>query len=801
MRLFLSSTGTLSLDFNTFVAWSQQLVRDGLGNFYNGWSDYLPGYLYVLWLLGQVNTILPALPDTLLYKLPAILADVATGALIFFAVSRFNKKLALPAAALYLFNPAVFANSTLWGQIDGITVFLALSSIFFAKHLPLLSAAALGAGALVKPQAGFIAPIVAVLLWKTYGLKKTIGYAIFSLLIFLGGFVPFAHGVPFILRIGEFISFVVERLGATANQYPYSSINAFNFWALITGLWKPDGGGLQIGGIVVAVTVLSLLLRYWWVRQEKSKTTIWLVTALWFVVSFLFLTRMHERHLLPTFAPLAIAAAQFPLLWLPYAILSATYLANLRYSYVWITEGFRQIFSQGIIDVFVVINLIAAGLMVVVFLRPKNFQFSILNFHSIFNYLKRKLLATDNRNLIPGTRKLIPDKLIRPLLAGVLGFALLSRLAGLWFPPTFYFDEVYHAFTAKEMLQGNNAAWEWWNTPPKGFAYEWTHPPLAKLGMVAGMVILGERPLGWRLPGALLGVGVIFLVYLLGVQLFRNKTVGLLAAAVFALDGLPLVMSRVGMNDTYFLFFALLSVLFFLKERYFFSSVFLGLAAASKWTTVWVVPLLFVLMLLFKQKPRWRIVWFAVIPPALYLASYIPFFLGGHSVSQFIELQKQMWWYHTNLQASHAYQSSWWTWPLSLRPVWFFAEGKDGFVSNIFAVGNPFVFWGGIVTMAIAAVAGIRARIYPLLAVVAAWGLLFLPWALSPRVMFLYHYLPAVPFLSLAIGWYLSTQKKDFILITFSLLLIIYIFFFPHWTGVFVPRWLDNFYYWLPTWR
>ncbi len=789
LRLFLTPFGTLELDFNSFVGWSQRLVEVGPAQFYEAWSDYLPGYLYVLWGLGVLGNILPSLPQLLLYKLPAILADVATGALIFFAVSRFNKKLAIPAAALYLFNPAVFANSTLWGQIDGITVFLALSSIFFAKRLPFLSAVALGAGALVKPQAGFIAPIVAVLLWKTYGLKKTIGYAIFSLLIFLGGFVPFAHDVPF-------ISFVMERLGATASQYPYSSINAFNFWALITGLWKPDGGGLQIGGIVVTVTILSLLLRYWWVRQERSKTIIWLVTALWFVVSFLFLTRMHERHLLPTLAPLAIAAAEFPLLLLPYAILSATYLANLRYSFVWIDEDFRQIFSPEVIVLFALLNMTMLGVMIAVFLRPKIGKINVFNQLKDYNW---QLPAISRQLKFPSIS--FVEKYARRFLVVILGFALVSRLVGLWFPPTFYFDEVYHAFTAKEMLQGNNAAWEWWNTPPKGFAYEWTHPPLAKLGMVAGMFILGERPLGWRLPGALLGVGVVFLVYLLGVQLFKNKTVGLLAAAVFMLDGLPLVMSRIGMNDTYFLFFALLSIFLFLKERYFFSSVFLGLAAASKWTTVWVVPVLFVLMLLFKQKPRWSIFWFATIPPALYLASYIPFFLGGHSVSQFIELQKQMWWYHTNLEATHAYQSSWWTWPLSLRPVWFFAQGKDGFVSNIFAVGNPFVFWGGIVTIAIAAVAGIRARIYPLLAVVAAWGFLFLPWALSPRVMFLYHYLPAVPFLSLAIGWFLSTQEKKFILFALLALLFTYLFFFPHWAGIFVPRWLDNFYYWLPTWR
>ncbi|KAF0154442.1 MAG: dolichyl-phosphate-mannose-protein mannosyltransferase, partial [Elusimicrobia bacterium] len=35
----------------------------------------------------------------------------------------------------------------------------------------------------------------------------------------------------------------------------------------------------------------------------------------------------------------------------------------------------------------------------------------------------------------------------------------------------------------------------------------------------------------------------------------------------------------------------------------------------------------------------------------------------------------------------------------------------------------------------------------------AAWLLLWAPWLLSPRVMFFYHYTPAVPFLCVLLGW------------------------------------------------
>lgn len=63
LRLLLSFFGTLHLDQGTFIAWSNILIRDGFRNFYNSWSDYLPGYLYFLWGLGKIN-LSGFLPET-----------------------------------------------------------------------------------------------------------------------------------------------------------------------------------------------------------------------------------------------------------------------------------------------------------------------------------------------------------------------------------------------------------------------------------------------------------------------------------------------------------------------------------------------------------------------------------------------------------------------------------------------------------------------------------------------------------------------------------------------------------------
>lgn len=818
LRIVLSQFGTLELDFNTFRAWSNQLVSNGFGSFYNSWSDYLPGYLYVLWLLGKISSALPSLPQVLLYKLPAILADIGTGIFIFYAVRHFREKWALPAAAIYLFNPAVLANSTLWGQVDSLTALASVTSIFFVRKNPMASALALGIGTLIKPQAAFIAPIIGILWLKNFGFRKTFMFFALCFVIFLLGFVPFAGN-------NSFLPFVSERILTTANQYPYTSVNAFNFWAILPGMWKPDSGGLQLVGVLLATIFLSIITLVYYLRMKNKSVknegfAVFLLSSLYLLISFLFLTRMHERHLLPVLAPLVVAAARFPILWTSYAILSITYLVNMYYSFVWINEDFKMIFSQDVVVISSLLNILTSVLIITVFLKARQASatpFSktlgaLLNvIHNFSQAPRLASLQTDTTNnkkrnyssVATHFSKGLPalEKHAGKILTVILLFSFLSRVIFLNFPNTFYFDEVYHAFTAREMLRGNPAAWEWWNDPPEGFAYEWTHPPLAKLGMVGGMWFLGENQVGWRLPGALFSTATVFLVYLLGLQLFKSKTVGVLSSVVFALDGLPLVMSRIGMNDSYFLFFALGAILFFLKEKYFFSSILLGLAAASKWTAIWVLPILLFSMFIFRQKPRFRIFWFIIVPPLVYLASYIPFFTSGHALDQFIGLQKQMWWYHTGLEATHAYQSSAWTWPFNLRPVWLFVENGGDLIANIYVLGNPLIFWSGLVAIGAMGLTGFIRRQGILLFIVFSWGILFLPWIFSPRVMFLYHYLPAIPFLSLAIGWFLSQQNKKFVIISYCLITIAYCLFYPHWTGIFIPQWFDNLYYLIPSWK
>ncbi|MCL5435212.1 MAG: phospholipid carrier-dependent glycosyltransferase [Patescibacteria group bacterium] len=421
----------------------------------------------------------------------------------------------------------------------------------------------------------------------------------------------------------------------------------------------------------------------------------------------------------------------------------------------------------------------------------------------------------------------------------IFAFAFFTRFLRLDIPKTHIFDEVYHAFTAEQMLKGNPAAWEWWNTPPKGFAYEWTHPPLAKEFMVIAMSIFGDNPFAWRFFSALFGFGVIVLIYLISYKLFKNRLIALFAAFAASMDGLLLTMSRIAMNDMYFLFFILLALLFFLYNRKFLMGIALGLSLAAKWTGLFgigIIGVIYVIQLLSQVRKkniskRSAIknlfgvpLFFIILPLAIYLTVYLPFFTGKHTppgnkssafnAETFIGLQQQMYWYHTNLRATHPYQSKPTQWIFDLRPVWIYVDYKDNTIANVYNLGNPLFMWFGLVSIIFLLFEFIKKRTLGIAVVLIGYFGFFLPWIDSPRIMFYYHYLPAVPFLAIATGYVLNklfVEKigKIFVFLFLLFLVILFIYFFPLWTAIHIPRcvnpqgcvsWYDS-YFWFSSWK
>lgn len=175
-------------------------------------------------------------------------------------------------------------------------------------------------------------------------------------------------------------------------------------------------------------------------------------------------------------------------------------------------------------------------------------------------------------------------------------------------------------------------------------------------------------------------------------------------------------------------------------------------------------------------------------------------------ISHFSELHQQIFWYQTTLKATHDYQSRPWQWFFNLRPVWMYVQYSDQRIANIYAQGNPALFGFGVMAVVGTVVTlgyqlrrlnrAVLARIFSLeselgrlfyLAVIyfAVW----LPWTLSPRIMFFYHYTPAVPLLAIIIAYWLrriwqhSRRGRWLAVLVVVITLSTFGIFYPNWTG------------------
>lgn len=374
--------------------------------------------------------------------------------------------------------------------------------------------------------------------------------------------------------------------------------------------------------------------------------------------------------------------------------------------------------------------------------------------------------------------------------------AFLLRIYRLNYPEKYYFDEVYHAYTASEYYKGNKQAWHWSGGAPQGFAYEWTHPPLAKELMTLSMYIFGStEPWVHRIMGILFFMISLIFIYLITRKLFSSEYIALLASFLFSIDGLIFTLSRIGMNDIYFITFTLGTLYFYINKKYLVSSIFGGLALACKWTGLYLGALIFLLTLINYNKDyinnKIKILsYFAISVPIIYLASYIPFFIAGYDFSTFIHLQKQMWWYHTRLVATHGYASPWWSWAFNLYPVWMFAQyWPNGDVSNIYASGNNLIFILGFFAILKSVYDLIFNKKKSLLLPILGYCAFYLPWSLSPRIMFLYHYAPAIPFLIMLLSYQIVNIKhKIYGALLIFAISINFIFLYPFLTGIPVTR-------------
>ncbi len=417
--------------------------------------------------------------------------------------------------------------------------------------------------------------------------------------------------------------------------------------------------------------------------------------------------------------------------------------------------------------------------------------------------------------------KTIKKHIVFLVLILILLFSFVTKVWNVSHPQAYVFDEVYVGFTAEEFARNNPKAWVWDYPSPKGYAYCWSHPQLGKLIMAGFIKVLGFGTFSRRIASVLAGVGITLMVYLLSKQLFpKQPLLWLSAAFLISLDGLILTLSRIGLADSMLCLFLLTAVYFLIKKKFLFSSLFWGMAVGIKWSALYFLPLLGLVLLTYQSwSLNFRIVlinslriWgiisrYLLIGAGVYLLSYLPLFLYGYGFQKFIDLQKQMFWYHTRLNATHPFQSPAISWPFDWRPVWFWVDYQETTIANIYALGNPLIFWAGLLAVFFTigfAILSLKKSYYYL---IFAYFTFWLPWIRSPRIMFLYHYTPALPYLCIMLAFMivsLTPNKKlrpyivgGFLMLTF----IVFWFFYPYWTGIPVPKDQVSRFQWFKTWQ
>ena len=357
-----------------------------------------------------------------------------------------------------------------------------------------------------------------------------------------------------------------------------------------------------------------------------------------------------------------------------------------------------------------------------------------------------------------------------------------------------YFDEIYFARTAYEYAHNIKT-------------YEWTHPPLGKIIQMIPVVLTNHfSPFIYRFMGNMAGILMIFVMYLFGKIIFKYRKYAILSSLILCLDTFHFTQTRMGTVDSHLVLFILLAAYFmyrFIKEEkvvyLFLSGLMFALSISVKWTGFYgglgLAIIYFIYMFKNKNFNAEYIVkgsvFFIVIPLIIYCFIYLLFpnnLLYTNNLKNIEIEQNKMYTYHSNLDDDHPFSSKWYTWPFSYKPVWYHQEIYNSKIKeSISGIGN-LVIWilcifGFIYTLLKFILKKDKDSLFLIIMFLSLW----LPYAFIGRVMFLYHYFPALLFIMLCLVNLLKdiNKKCKYIIPIFLIVsLLFFIIYYPVISGI-----------------
>jgi len=295
-------------------------------------------YTGTLSLIKILNNSLSIFPSLLLpifesenmkmffLKLPGIFSDIG----IAYTLYLFSKKLKISTLlpAIYLFNPAFIYTSTIWGQIEPVTSFFIIVSLYhglFGKDKK-LSVFAFVLSLLTKQTALWLTPLFLFLWWKEINTNQLIKGILLSLGTFFLVYLPFG-----LLPPGAIKNYLATLSGSST----LVTDAAWNIWYFVFPGRVEDSvtlGILSVRNVSIILLLLSLAIIIYKLIKKYSHVRFLYGLFVWSLLAFFLQTRVHERHLSFALLFLLLTPGLAKTYYLDYLTLSVYHYLNLYQS-------------------------------------------------------------------------------------------------------------------------------------------------------------------------------------------------------------------------------------------------------------------------------------------------------------------------------------------------------------------------------------------------------------------------------------------------------------------------------------
>ncbi len=410
------------------------------------------------------------------------------------------------------------------------------------------------------------------------------------------------------------------------------------------------------------------------------------------------------------------------------------------------------------------------------------------------------------------------------LLIGLVAQILFSLHLGR--PSRLMFDEVHYVPAARDLLALAQPS----NTE---------HPLLGKALIATGIALFGDNVIGWRTLSTLAGTATVLGVFAILMLLFGRTRTAAFGALCVLVNQSVFIQARIGMLDGFlgaYVTLALAALIWSAQAppgkvwpRLVLAGLLAGCAVAVKWAAIPYVGLAcfgflavrwrgslgpvraelveapscsstgadrarggMTRFLTGRAQPHWpgvrtldAILGFGAIALATYFLTFVPALFYARdplTLAEILPFQLEMLAAQTQVLTPHRYQSDWWSWPLMLRPIWYFYEPDQGAVRGVLLIGNPAVMWGGLVSVALCGWAAAK-RSGPHLLIAGLWSFSVLIFAIIPKSLgFFYYYHLSGIFLALAlaaVAHRFRTRVPDADLWFAALALLLFGYFYP----------------------